>query len=99
MTIQELRNEFPQLGRSVYGKPLVYLDNAATSLRPRSVIDRWTYSASNSTANLHRAVHRIATEATEAYENARDAVAEFMSVRKLSSLPELLMRSIWPRSE
>ncbi len=78
MTIQELRNEFPQLGRSVYGKPLVYLDNAATSLRPRSVIDRWTYSAANSTANLHRAVHRIATEATEAYENARDAVAEFI---------------------
>lgn len=78
MTIQELRNEFPQLGRSVYSKPLVYLDNAATSLRPRSVIDRWTHSAANSTANLHRAVHRIATEATEAYENARDAVAEFI---------------------
>ena len=79
MTVQELRNEFPQLGRSVYGKPLVYLDNAATSLRPRSVIERWTASASEATANLHRAVHRVATEATEAYENARDAVASFIN--------------------
>ena len=79
MTSEELRNEFPQLARSVYGKPLVYLDNAATSLRPRSVIARWTDSAANATANLHRAVHRIATEATEAYEGARDAVAEFIN--------------------
>ena len=79
MTVEDLRNEFPQLGRSVYGKPLVYLDNAATSLRPRSVIERWTASASEATANLHRAVHRIATEATEAYESARDAVASFIN--------------------
>lgn len=79
MTTEELRKEFPQLSRSVYGKPLVYLDNAATSLRPRSVIERWTESASNATSNLHRAVHRIASEATEAYENARDAVASFIN--------------------
>lgn len=75
----DLRNEFPQLGRTVYGKPLVYLDNAATSLRPRSVTACWDEISSLRTANLHRAVHRVATEATEAYEAARDAVREFIN--------------------
>ena len=79
MTKQEIRELFPQLKRSVYGKPLVYLDNAATSLRPQSVIDRWTQISASGTANLHRAVHRVATEATEAYEAARDAVARFIN--------------------
>ena len=73
------RNEFPQLARTVYGKPLVYLDNAATSLRPRSVIECWDEISSVRTANLHRAVHRIATEATDAYESARDAVRRFIN--------------------
>ena len=75
----DLRNEFPQLGRTVYGKPLVYLDNAATSLRPQSVTACWDEISSMRTANLHRAVHRVATEATEAYEAARDAVREFIN--------------------
>lgn len=79
MTIEELRAQFPQLQRTVYGKPLVYLDNAATSLRPQSVIDRWTEISAHGTANLHRAVHHIAAEATEAYENARVAVADFIN--------------------
>ena len=74
-----IREQFPQLKRSVYGKPLVYLDNAATSLRPQCVIDRWTEISSRSTANLHRAVHHVAAEATEAYEAARDAVREFLN--------------------
>ena len=73
------RNEFPQLARTVYGKPLVYLDNAATSLRPRCVIECWDEISSVRTANLHRAVHRVATEATEAYEAARDAVRGFIN--------------------
>lgn len=77
--IEEIRSCFPQLSRKVYGRPLVYLDNAATSLRPDGVIKRWTEMSSYSTANLHRAVHHIAAEATEAYENARDAVAEFIN--------------------
>jgi cysteine desulfurase/selenocysteine lyase len=79
MTTQELRGCFPQLSRTVYGKPLVYLDNAATSLRPRSVIDSWDEISSRSTANLHRAVHLVAIEATDAYENARAAVAGFIN--------------------
>ncbi len=78
MTAEELRSCFPQLKRTVYGKPLVYLDNAATSLRPQNVIDRWEEISALGTANLHRAVHHIAAEATEAYENARKAVAEFV---------------------
>ena len=78
-SIDDIRAQFPQLQRTVYGKPLVYLDNAATSLRPISVINRWSRSASRVTANLHRAVHRVAVEATDAYEQARDAVRDFIN--------------------
>ena len=78
-SIDYIRAQFPQLQRTVYGKPLVYLDNAATSLRPRSVIERWSRSASEQSANLHRAVHRVAVEATDAYEQARDAVRDFIN--------------------
>lgn len=79
MDVIELRKQFPQLEEKVYGKSLVYLDNAATSLRPSSVIDHWTRSASFKTANLHRAVHHIAAEATEDYENARSFVASCLN--------------------
>ena len=79
MDVIELRKQFPQLEEKVYDKSLVYLDNAATSLRPSSVIDHWTRSASFKTANLHRAVHHIAAEATEDYENARSFVASCLN--------------------
>lgn len=79
MDVIELRKQFPQLEEKVYGKSLVYLDNAATSLRPSSVINHWTRSASFKTANLHRAVHHIAAEATEDYENARSFVASCLN--------------------
>ena len=78
-SIDDIRAQFPQLQRTVYGKPLVYLDNAATSLRPRSVIERWSRSASEQSANLHRAVHRVAVEATDAYEQSRDAVRDLIN--------------------
>lgn len=78
MTVEELRNRFPQLKEKVYGKQLVYLDNAATSLRPDSVIDSWTKSASKNNSNLHRAVHNKAEVATIAFESARDCVREFL---------------------
>ncbi len=77
--IEELRSCFPQLDVRVYGKPLVYLDNAATSLRPRSVIGRWNELSSSCSANLHRAVHKIAADATEQYEAAREAVRKFLN--------------------
>ena len=77
--IEEIRNQFPVLSRKVYGKDLVYFDNAATSQRPQSVLDMWNKISSESNANIHRAVHRLADEATQAYEQARDAVKDFLN--------------------
>ena len=74
-----IREFFPTLSRKVYGKDLVYFDNAATSLRPQSVIDEWNRISIESNANIHRAVHRLADEATQAYEQARDAVKDFLN--------------------
>ncbi len=75
----EIRKMFPALQKKVYGKPLVYLDNAATTQRPQAVIDRWVSLAQNSNANIHRAVHAVAAEMTEAYEGAREAVKAFIN--------------------
>ena len=77
--IREIRNLFPALFRKVYGKDIVYLDNAATSQRVQSVIDLWNRISIESNANIHRAVHRLADEATTAYEDARNAVKEFLN--------------------
>ena len=79
MTVENIRSLFPVLSRKVYGKDLVYLDNAATSQRPVNVIDEWNRITAESNANIHRAVHRLADEATQAYEDARDAVKEFIN--------------------
>ena len=72
---------FPALSRKVYGKDLVYFDNAATSQRVQTVLDEWNRISAESNANIHRAVHRLADEATQAYEQARDAVKEFMNAQ------------------
>ena len=77
--VTEIRSLFPALSRKVYGKDLVYFDNAATSQRPLSVLDMWNKISSESNANIHRAVHRLADEATQAYEQARDAVKDFLN--------------------
>ena len=79
MDVNELRSLFPALGRKVYGKPLVYFDNAATAQRPQSVIDEWTRISVESNANIHRAVHLLSEEATEAYEAAREYVRMFIN--------------------
>ena len=86
MNVEQFRELFPQLSQTVYGKPLVYLDNAATSLRPQCVIDKWTESASKYTSNLHRAVHYTAGVATEEYEKARAAVAAFIGAGSPSEI-------------
>ena len=78
-TVNEIRNLFPALSRKVYGKDLVYLDNAATSQRPKSVLDKWQEIGAYSNANIHRAVHRLSDEATQAYEQSRDAVKRFLN--------------------
>lgn len=79
MTQEELRNQFPALAERVYGKPLVYFDNAATSQRPRSVVEMVERMNVRSNANIHRAVHKISGEATELYENGREAVRQFIN--------------------
>ena len=79
MNVHEIRSMFPALSRKVYGKDLVYLDNAATSQRVHTVIDEWNRISSESNANIHRAVHCLADEATQAYEAARDAVKDFLN--------------------
>ena len=76
--VDEIRSLFPALSRKVYGKDLVYFDNAATSQRPQSVLDTWNKISSESNANIHRAVHCMAEEATSAYEMSRDAVKDFL---------------------
>ena len=79
MNVHEIRSMFPALSMKVYGKDLVYLDNAATSQRVQTVLDEWNRISAESNANIHRAVHRLADEATQAYEAARDAVKDFLN--------------------
>lgn len=79
MNLKQLRAQFPVLGTRVYGKQLVYLDNAATSQRPQSVVKAIECSCREANANLHRAVHHLAVEATQAYENARVRVQKFLN--------------------
>ncbi len=86
MTVQELRKQFPALGREVYGRPLIYLDNAATTQRPQSVIDVQSDSALLHNGNTHRAVHALAGEATRAYEGAREAVRAFIGAESADEI-------------
>ena len=79
MNITEIRSQFPILDTRVYGKPLVYLDNAATAQRPQSVVDGWKDLVEGANANIHRAVHNLAAQATDAYEGARNRVKTFIN--------------------
>ena len=81
MNISDIRAMFPALSRKVYGKDLVYFDNAATSQRVQTVLDEWNRISAESNANIHRAVHRLADEATQAYEQARDAIKDFLNAQ------------------
>ena len=83
LDIGAIRADFPILSRTVSnGKPLVYLDNAATTQKPRQVIDAMTRFYEESNANVHRAVHTLAAEATEQYEAARDTLAEWFGTTR-----------------
>ena len=77
---------FPALGEKVYGKPLVYLDNAATTQRPLFVVEKWRQMALERNANIHRAVHFLSSEATAEYEAARDAVRDFIGAADRSEI-------------
>jgi cysteine desulfurase/selenocysteine lyase len=79
LDVAKIREDFPILSRTVYGRPLVYLDNAATSQKPRQVIDALVRYYEHYNANIHRAVHCLGEEATAAYEEAREKVARFIN--------------------
>ena len=86
MQRQNIRDLFPALDQKVYGKPLVYLDNAATAQRPNSVVELQARLARSSNANIHRAVHKLASDATEAYENTREYVRGFLNAKSKSEI-------------
>lgn len=82
MNINEIRSQFPVLDQQVYGKPLVYLDNAATTQKPMSVIERERDYYLHENCNIHRGVHYLSQKATEAYEHARQTVADFIHAKE-----------------
>jgi cysteine desulfurase / selenocysteine lyase len=77
--VNRIRADFPILAMQIYGKPLVYLDNAASAQKPRAVLDRLDTAYTSQYANVHRGLHFLANEATEAYENAREKVAGYLN--------------------
>ncbi len=91
LDVQALRGDFPILSRTVNGKPLVYLDNAATTHKPRSVIQSLVDYYENYNANVHRGVHTLSMEATDMTESARKKVAKFINAEE----PETV---IWTRN-
>ncbi len=80
--VNRIRKDFPILGMQVYGKPLVYLDNAASAQKPQVVLDRLHRAYTTQYANVHRGLHYLANEATEAYEGAREKVAAFLNAAR-----------------
>ena len=77
--VDKLRADFPALAMQVYGKPLVYLDNAASAQKPQAVLDRLMRAYTREYANVHRGLHYLANEATEAYEGAREKAQRFIN--------------------
>src|ERR1700691_2264784 len=80
--VNRIRMDFPILAIQIYGKPLVYLDNAASAQKPRAVLDRLEEAYTTQYANVHRGLHYLANEATEAYEGAREKVAAFLNAER-----------------
>ena len=80
--VARIREDFPILAMQVYGKPLVYLDNAASAQKPRAVLDRIERAYTSEYANVHRGLHYLANAATEAYEGAREKVRAFINAAR-----------------
>lgn len=80
--VEEIRGNFPILNQEIHGKPLVYFDNGATSQKPQCVIDRITNYYARENANVHRGVHFLSDQATNAYEAARQTIAEFIHAKQ-----------------
>ena len=86
MNIHKIREDFPILSRTVYGKPLVYLDNGATTQKPRLVIDSIVDEYYSVNANVHRGVHFLSQQATELHEASRETVRRFINARSISEI-------------
>lgn len=84
--IQKIREDFPILSRQVYGRPLVYLDNGATTQKPRVVVEAMTEEYYNVNANVHRGVHFLSQQATELHEAARETVRHFLNARSTNEI-------------
>ena len=85
-TIGQIRSEFPILSRDVYGRPLVYLDNAATTQKPLCVLDAMHEEYLNVNANVHRGVHYLSQQATDLHEAAREKVRQFINAKKTEEI-------------
>lgn len=79
--VDKIRSEFPAISQEIHGKPLVYLDSAASSLKPQVVIDALTKHYSKETANVHRGIHFLSAEGTRKYEETRDTVKNFINAK------------------
>ncbi len=84
--VEAVRKDFPILSRTVYGKPLVYLDNGASAQKPQLVIDAVAHAYSNEYANVHRGLHFLSNAATEAYEQAREKVRRFLNAPSVDNI-------------
>lgn len=84
--VHAIRADFPILKETVNGKPLIWFDNAATTQKPQSVIDRLAYFYAHENSNIHRAAHELAARATDAYEDAREAVRRFIGASKTEEI-------------
>ncbi len=84
--VEEIRADFPILARTVYGKPLVYLDNGATTQKPRCVVDAITDEYYSVNANVHRGVHFLSQQATELHEASRETVRRFINARSTNEI-------------
>src|SRR5438477_7451635 len=80
--VDRIREDFPILAMQIYGKPLIYLDNAASAQKPKAVLDRLEQAYRSEYANVHRGLHYLANAATEAYEGAREKVRAFLNARR-----------------
>ncbi len=86
MNLDDIRADFPILGREVYGKPLVYLDNGATTQKPRVVVEAMTDEYYSVNANVHRGVHFLSQRATELHEGSRETVRAFINAKSTSEI-------------
>ena len=84
--VARIREDFPALALKVYGKPLVYLDNAASAQKPQAVLDRLTHAYTHEYANVHRGLHYLANAATEGYEGAREKVRAFINAARAEEI-------------